>query len=84
MIASPDGRDESIAIRAEGEIHFGHLQADEAITPSSGRNRHWIHLISGELSLDGETIKPGDGVEIEGDLPELKATSEAAFFLFEL
>lgn len=84
LIASPDGRDDSIAIRADGEILFGHLQAGESIAPSSGRKRHWIHLISGELALDGEVIKPGDGVAIDGDLPGLQASSESSFFLFAL
>ncbi|MEN8681445.1 MAG: pirin family protein [Akkermansiaceae bacterium] len=82
LIASPDGRDNSIAIRAEGEIHFGHLKNDEILKNVSSRERHWIHLISGELTIEGETIKPGDGVAIEGDLPELGASKESSFFLF--
>ena len=84
LIASPDGRDDSIAIRADGEILFGHLQAGESIAFSHRRRRHWIHLISGELALDTEVIKPGDGVAIDGPLPAFQAPSESSFFLFSL
>ena len=84
LIASPNGREDSIAIRAEGEIHFGHLQAGESLTPSSSRERHWIHLICGGLTIGGEFIRPGDGVAIEGDFPVLESSQESFFFLFSL
>ncbi len=84
LIASPDGREDSIAIRADAEIFFGHLQAGESIAFSHGRRRHWIHLISGEVALDTEVIKPGDGVAIDGALPAFQAASESSFFLFSL
>ncbi len=78
------GRDDSIAIRADGEIHFGHLQAGESLAPASTRKRHWIHLISGALTVEGESLEPGDGGAIEGDLPDLESTEESSFFLFSL
>lgn len=84
LIASTDGREDSIAIRAEGEIHFGHLNQDDSLAPSSNRNRHWLHLISGELVIDDEVIRPGDGVAIDSDIPTIKASSESSFFLFSL
>lgn len=84
LIASPDGRDDSIAIRADGEIHFGHLQEGEFLTASTLRKRHWIHLISGSLDLNGETLGPGDGAAIDGDLPDLKSLEKSSFFLFSL
>lgn len=84
LIASPDGREDSIAIRADGEIYFGHLEAGKSIVSSSARKRHWIHLMAGELTLHDEVIKPGDGVAIDGPLPDLKASAETSFFLFSL
>lgn len=84
LIASPDGRDDSIAIRADGEIFFGNLQAGESLKLSNSRNRHWLHLIHGGLAIDGEAIKLGDGVAIEGSLPVLDASAETSFILFSL
>lgn len=84
LIASPDGRDDSIAIRAEGEIYFGHLQSGESLTNSAERNRHWLHLISGELVIDDEVVKPGDGVAIDGELPVIDSSIESSFLLFSL
>jgi redox-sensitive bicupin YhaK (pirin superfamily) len=84
LIASQDGRDDSIAIRADGEIHFGHLQAGESLAPSSPRKGHWIHLISGALTIQGEFLAPGDGAALKGDLPNLESSQESSFFLFSL
>jgi len=84
LIASPDGRGNSIAIRADGDIYFGHLSSGENLSPSLERKRQWLHLISGELTIDDETIQPGDGVAIDGDFPVLKASAESSFILFSL
>jgi redox-sensitive bicupin YhaK (pirin superfamily) len=84
LIASPDGRDGSIAIRAEGDIFFGQLESGKSLAKSSSRDRHWLHLIYGELTIEGETLLPGDGVAIEGDLPEIVSNQESSFFLFSL
>ena len=84
LIASPDGREDSIAIRTEGEIHFGHLQAGESLAPPATRKRHWIHLISGALTIEGESLESGDGAAIEGDLPHLDSSEASSFFLFSL
>jgi redox-sensitive bicupin YhaK (pirin superfamily) len=84
LIASPDGREDSIAIRADGEIYFGHLESGESLTPATSRKRHWLHLIAGELTLGGESIHPGDGVAIDGEFPVADALSESSFLLFAL
>jgi len=81
-IASPDGRDGSIAIRANASVHYSHLEAGDSLNSLSGVERSWLQLIDGELEIDGETIKPGDGVGIDGPPPKISALRESSFFLF--
>lgn len=84
LVATPDGRDDSIAIRANGDIYFGHLDSGDSLEAATGRQRHWLHLISGELKLNGEPIRPGDGVAIDGPFPAAQASRESSFLLFAL
>lgn len=84
LITSSDGRDNSIATRADGEIHFGHLTPNETLPPQESFAKTWLHLISGEVTLEDETILPGDGVAIDGPLPTMKARQDSTFLLFNL
>lgn len=82
LIASPDGRADSIEIRADGEIYFGNLPEGESVAMVSSRKRHWIHLISGSLTIEGELLEEGDGAAIKGRLPRLESLKKCTFFLF--
>lgn len=84
LIASPDGAEESMEIRADGSIYFGHLEEGERLQPRIGASKFWLHLISGSLEMEDEDLAAGDGVAIEGALPEMKGQSESSFFLFAL
>lgn len=84
LIASPDGRDHSIAIRQQGELSFGRLAAGETLEATSDRPRHWVHVIAGSLALGEESLDPGDGAAIEGRVPALKAVTDTEFLLFSL
>lgn len=84
LITSSDGRDHSIATRADGEIHFGHLTPNEQLPPQDNFAKTWLHLISGEVTLEDEILHPGDGVAIDGLLPSLKARQDSTFLLFNL
>lgn len=84
LIASPDGRADSISIRADGEIYFGHLPEGENLALVSRRKRHWIHLISGSLTIADQSLDPGDGAAIKGSLPKIESSKESSFFLFSV
>ena len=84
LIASPDGQQDSIAIRQQAFLNFGRLSAGSSLTPESPANSHWLHLIKGSLTLAGESLHPGDGAALSGSLPNMSATSETEFLLFHL
>lgn len=84
LITSKEGRDNSIATRADGEIHFGHLTGGQELVARDDFKKSWLHLISGELAFEGETLRSGDGVAIDGPLPALGAGLDSSFLLFNL
>lgn len=71
LLFSGDGREGSTAIRQDAEISFGHVsKGKEIAVPSSDTAPHvWIQVVSGEVSVFGETLKTGDGLAIE-NMPE--------------
>ena len=86
LLASPDGRDGSIAIRQNAEIVHGKLAAGQAvqIISSEGRPYNWLQLVRGELSTPDGTLQPGDGATFDHINLELSATTETEFLLFRL
>lgn len=91
LLYSADGRDDSTAIRQDAEIYFGHTDANgigkPLTVPASDEMPHaWVQVISGEVSVLGETLGTADGLAIE-DAPdgfEITASSESKFLVFRL
>lgn len=88
LLFSGDGRDGSTEIRQDAEIHFGQLKEGHEIQVpgSSIRPDAWIQVISGQVSLMGESLEPGDGLSlenVEGSFT-IRAGADAKFLLFRL
>ncbi|NNC87753.1 MAG: pirin family protein [Akkermansiaceae bacterium] len=81
LLASGDGRDGSIAIRQDAEIHFGHLDAGAGLRIDPPHT--WLHLIAGEVGIGAATLAPGDGAAIDGPA-DLASSSRSEFLLFRL
>ena len=84
LVASSDGRDGSIQIRQKAELYFGNLAGGAAATARTRYDHHWVHMISGRLTVAGEVLEAGDGIAIEGPVGELSAEQAAEFILFSL
>ncbi len=84
LVASPDGREGSIAIHQDVDLTFAHLATGESATPESSASKHWIHVISGEIKVQDETLSPGDGAAIRGNLGAIKATEKAEVLIFSI
>ena len=84
LIASPNGRDGSIAIHQQAELHHGKLEAGKSETLKCEHEKHWLHLISGEIEIAGKTLRAGDGAALSATTIDLSATSQAEFLLFHL
>lgn len=66
LLISPDGREGSAAIAQEAEVSRLLLEAgghaDYEVRPGRGL---WLQLIRGRLTVDGETLEPGDAASTE-------------------
>lgn len=75
----------AIHIRQDADVYFGRLDAgrtlDYQAPPQSGI---YIHVIQGELTVDGLALGPGDGTSIESSALALTAGKDAQFLLFSL
>ena len=86
LFASPDGRDGSVAIRQNAEIHFARLQVGGSIdVPDDPAHAYaWIHVISGRVAIDDVAFDAGDGGSVEGGAFEMRCSEDAELLFFRL
>ena len=86
LVASRDGRDGSVRMQQDAELYASRLgdgtQVNHALAP--GR-RAYLQVAKGELVLNGNALKEGDGVMVENE-PELRlrGMKSAEILLFDL
>src|SRR6266571_8300494 len=66
LLFAGEPRGDAVGIRADAEVFFGKLDTKKQLVHrfSPGRAQ-WLHVIEGEISVSGETLKAGDGAAIE-------------------
>lgn len=86
LIASKRGRDNSISIHQDADVYVAKLPEGRSIDRSFAASRSgWVQVIEGELRVNGETLRAGDGASIS-DTRQLNLTAvrDAHFLLFDL
>jgi redox-sensitive bicupin YhaK (pirin superfamily) len=86
LLASGRREDGVIHVEQDMALYGSHLTKGETVTfePKPGRAA-WLHVASGSLTLNGETLGEGDGAGIEGESRLTIATPDRAeFLLFDL
>ena len=88
LVASPDGRDESVTIHQDVNLYAGLLAGDESVTyqPAAGRST-WIQVARGHVALNGRPLSEGDGAAIQAEANlELRAAGpdDAEVLVFDL
>jgi len=85
-MATPDGRDGSVVIHTDAAIYATILEKGQSVKHrlASGRGA-WLQVARGEVTLNGQRLKAGDGasVEDERDLA-IAALADSEFLLFDL
>lgn len=88
LLFSGDGHGDSTAIRQNAEISFGRLVAGATLEiPADAERPHvWLQVISGSVSVAGETLGTADGVAIQNEPGAIKveASTDTKFLLFRL
>jgi redox-sensitive bicupin YhaK (pirin superfamily) len=86
LLFAGEPRDGAVEIRTDADIYFGKLDAGKSLAYSSSRRHgHWLHVISGDIAVLGESLKPGDGLAIENAAAlEFQSREGSQFLLFDL
>jgi len=67
-LASPDGREGSLAIHQDAEVLLGKLVQGDALERELRPGRHaWIHVAEGEAAVNGQLLKAGDALALSGE-----------------
>jgi redox-sensitive bicupin YhaK (pirin superfamily) len=86
VVASPDGREGSVAIQQDACIHAvkldGAQSAQHDVAP--GR-RCWVHVARGTVNVNGHALRAGDGAACEDEARvELRDGRNAEVLVFDL
>lgn len=85
LVASPDGRDGSIAIGQDVRLYAGLLDQGESATLSLDGSRAWVQVAKGRLTLGGVELVAGDGAGITDEATlELTGVDCADVVVFDL
>ena len=86
LVASPDGTDGSVTIHADARLYAGLLDGIEETTlPLNPQRKCYVHLVRGEIELNGVVLATGDAALISGE-NELVLTrcKDAEVLVFDL
>ena len=85
VVASPDARDGSVRIHQDVSIYASVLDAGASVTHEFGKDRYgWLQVARGEVEINGQKLKEGDGAAIEGE-PSVRLSGDGAeLLLFDL
>jgi quercetin 2,3-dioxygenase len=86
LVASRDGRDGSVKIHQDAEIHATKLAPGASVRHALGKGRHaWVQVALGAVTLNGMLLSQGDGVAVsEESSLELSGVDQAEVLLFDL
>lgn len=84
LLASNNPDSGAVKIHQDAAIYASILNPGVVLNHALSPDRHaWLHVISGEVTVNGETLKPGDSVGISEESEvriEANDTSEILFF----
>ncbi|BAY39632.1 Pirin-like protein [Nostoc sp. NIES-2111] len=86
LVAAKDGRDGAVTIHQDVDIYASVLKASDVVNYHVKGDRYaWLQIAQGVATLNGEELRAGDGVQINGE-EKLEITSEIGteLLLFDL
>ncbi|HEY6001529.1 MAG TPA: pirin family protein [Anaeromyxobacter sp.] len=68
LVASPEGEDGSLRIHADARVYATGLADGESVRHALAPGRHaWVQVARGELSLNGQPLRAGDGAAVSAE-----------------
>ena len=86
LVVSRGGRDGSVSIHRDADIHAGLLASGVSLTHEFTAGRlGWLQVVRGTLTANGLSLQAGDGLSLR-DTPTLvlQATSQSEVLLFDM
>ena len=86
LIASRDSREESLKIHQDVNLYTSALAPGDHISYPLAPDRHaWIQVVRGDVSLNGERLREGDGAALSDENRiEMTTDERADLLLFDL
>ena len=86
MVVSPDGADGSVSMHADARLYAGLIDGNEsaelALDP---QRKSYVHLVRGELEVNGRKLASGDAAMLEGESRlKLASGKNAEVLVFDL
>jgi quercetin 2,3-dioxygenase len=79
LVASPDGAQGSVMIHADAKIYAGLIDGTESATLAlDARRKCYVHLIAGQLEVNGQLLHAGDALALQSESQLLLSRGEAA------
>ena len=86
LVASPDGADGAVRIHADARMYAGLFDGAETATLAlDGKRPLYVHVVRGELAVNGTPLAAGDAAKLQGE-PKLTLSDgkDAEVLVFEL
>jgi hypothetical protein len=86
LVGSRDGRDRSVTIHQKVDLYASVLEAGTELTHATDNARKvFVQVISGDLTVNGQSLATGDGAQIRDEVSvSIIASSEAEIILFDM
>jgi redox-sensitive bicupin YhaK (pirin superfamily) len=86
LVASRDGRDGSVTIHQDAEIHVTKLSEGKSVERAVGVGRRaWVQVAGGSVTLNSITLGPGDGAAVTDETRlVLRGEKDAETLVFDL
>lgn len=86
LVGSADGRDGSLTVHQDIELHSSLLDAGAEIRYDfDGRRRGYVQLVRGTVDVDGETLQAGDAIAaVDEPTLRIRADEPSELLLFDM
>lgn len=86
LVASPDGKDESLLIHQDVQIFLADVDVGASITWELANSRHvWLQVLRGSLTINDRSLHAGDAVAVsDEDGLSIHGDERAELMLFDL
>lgn len=86
LVASSDGREDSITINQDASLYSTALSEKQSVTHKLGKGRKaYVHVALGNVKLNNTALSKGDGAYIEAeDVVQLNGIDHGEVLLFDL